>query len=228
MEKVITSYDEGLRNFMLNMYNHTSAGLALSGLIAYFVYATGLISTLMTGPLGLFFIFAPLGMILVYSFLGQNWNLSTVTLFYYVFVSLMGVSLSTIFAVYTSASIAQVFLITAATFAAASLYGYTTHKDLTSIGSFLLIGLIGIIIAMIVNIFLASPAIMFAISIIGVIIFVGLTAYDTQAAKGVYLSSRRTNPEDAAKYGIIFALSLYLNFINLFQMLLSLLGQRQE
>jgi len=224
---ISSSYDQGLRQFMLNMYNHTAAGLAVSGVVAYFVYASGLVTTLMTSGLGLLFIFAPLGMILLYSFAGQNWSLSTITQFYYAFVALMGVSLSTIFVVYTAMSIAQVFFITAATFATASLYGYTTNRDLTSMGSFLFIGLIGIIIAMIVNIFLASSALMFAISILGVIIFTGLTAYDTQTAKSIYLSSAANDSDEAAKYGIHFALSLYLNFINLFQMLLSLLGQKE-
>jgi uncharacterized protein len=228
MEKVATktTYDDGLRNFMINMYNHTAAGLAISGVVAYFVYSTGLISTLMAGPLGWLFVLAPLGMILLYSFAGQNWGVTATTNFYYAFVALMGVSLSAIFAVYTAASIAQVFFITAATFASASIYGYTTKKDLTSMGSFLIVGLIGIIIAMIVNIFLQSSALMFAISIIGVIIFVGLTAYDTQNAKSTYMEVRCS--DDSAKYGIMYALSLYLNFINLFQMLLSLLGQRNE
>jgi uncharacterized protein len=222
-----STYDEGLRNFMINMYNHTAAGLAISGLISYLVYSTGLIATLMTGPFAWFFIFAPLGMILAFSFLGSNWSLETVTAFYYAFVVLMGVSLSVIFVIYTMSSIAQVFFITAATFASASLYGYTTKKDLTSVGSFLLVGLIGIIIASIVNLFLASSALMFAISILGVIIFVGLTAYDTQTAKSIYLVNQSSDIE-TSRYGILFALSLYLNFINLFQLLLNLIGQRQE
>lgn len=229
MERVSTNanyIDEGLRSFMINMYNHTAAGLAVSGFVAYFVYASGLISVLMTGPLAWLFILAPLGMIFLYSFTGESWNLSTTVLFYYVFVAMMGISLSTIFVIYTATSITQVFFITAATFASASLYGYTTKKDLTSMGSFLLIGLVGIIIASIVNIFLASSALMFAISIIGVVVFVGLTAYDTQNAKSIYFSAR--DRDQAAKYGIMFAINLYLNFINIFQMLLSLLGQRQE
>lgn len=229
MERVSTNanyIDEGLRSFMINMYNHTATGLAVSGVIAYFVYASGLINILMTGPLAWVFILAPLGMIFLYSFASESWNLSTTVLFYYTFVAVMGVSLSTIFAIYTATSITAVFFITAATFASASLYGYTTKKDLTSMGSFLLIGLIGIVIASIVNIFLASSALMFAISIIGVIVFVGLTAYDTQTAKSIYFSAR--DSDQAAKYGIVFAINLYLNFINIFQMLLSLLGQRQE
>ena len=129
-------------------------------------------------------------MIFWYSFAGQNWDIKKLTLFYYAFVTLMGVSLSTIFEVYTAYSITQVFFITSATFAGASLYGYTTNRDLTSWGSFLFIGLIGIIIAMIVNIFMASSALMFAISVIGVLIFTGLTAYDTQTAKNIFLETR--------------------------------------
>ena len=218
------TYDEGLRQFMLNMFNHTATGLALSGFVAYVTYITGLVSVLMASPLMWVAIFAPLGMILYYSFAGRNWSLESLTRFYYAFTALMGVSMSTIFVVYAAASIAQVFFITAATFAAASLYGYTTKRDLTSMGSFLFIGLIGLVIALIVNIFLGSSALMFAISVIGVFIFTGLTAWDTQNAKSMYLSA--PNSETASKYGIQFALSLYLNFINLFYMLLNLLGSQ--
>ena len=222
MERVLdrTQYDEGLRQFMLNMYNHTAAGLAVSGLVAYLTYASGALFAM--GGLIYLFIFAPLGMILWYSFAGQNWSYSTLQTFYYSFVAVMGVSLATIFAVYTAVSIAQVFFITAATFAGASLYGYSTKRDLTGFGSFLIIGLIGIVIASVVNIFLASSAVMFAISIIGVVIFTGLTAWDTQNAKNIYLA-HGGDP----RYGIQFAISLYLNFINLFQMLLHLLGNRE-
>ena len=212
-------YDEGLRQFMLGMYNHTAAGLALSGVVAWFVFSSGLLYQMASSMV--LFAFAPLGMILWYSFAGQNWSLQKLTLFYYAFVTLMGLSLSTIFAVYTAMSITQVFFITSATFAGASLYGYTTNRDLTSWGSFLFIGLIGIIIASIVNIFMASTALMFAISVIGVLIFTGLTAYDTQTAKNIFLQTRDE------RYGIKFAISLYLNFINLFQMLLMLLGNRE-
>jgi hypothetical protein len=213
------AFDEGLRKFMLNMYNHTATGLGISGLVAWLTYSSGLLFAM--GNLMWLFVLAPLGMIFYYSFAGRNWSLQGLTTFYYVFTALMGVSLSTIFAVYTAYSITQVFFITAATFAGASLYGYTTKRDLTNFGSFLIMGLIGIIIASIVNIFLASSAMMFAISIIGVFIFTGLTAWDTQNAKTIYLETRDE------KYGVQFALSLYLNFINLFQMLLALLGNRE-
>jgi FtsH-binding integral membrane protein len=155
-----------------------------------------------------------------------NWSFATTRTFYYVFTAVMGVSLSTIFAVYTASSIAQVFFITSSVFAGASLYGYTTKKDISNWGSFLIVGLIGIIVAAIVNIFLQSSALQFAVSVIGVVIFTGLTAYDTQMAKSVFVSGRMT-AEETAKFAITTALNLYLNFINLFQMLLSLLGNRE-
>ena len=201
------------------MYNHTASGLAVSGAVAWLTYSSGLIYSL--GALMWVAMLAPLGMIFWYSFAGQNWDIKKLTLFYYAFVTLMGVSLSTIFAVYTALSITKVFFITSATFAGASIYGYTTNRDLTSWGSFLFIGLIGIIIASVVNIFMASTAMMFAISIIGVLVFTGLTAYDTQTAKSIFLQTRDE------RYGVKFAISLYLNFINLFQMLLMLLGNRE-
>lgn len=224
--RVLTSaaYDDALRTFMLALYNYTAIGIGISGITSYLIYASGAMAVM--GPLMWLFVFAPLGMILWWSFAGQNWSFATTRTFYYIFTAVMGVSLSTIFAVYTSASIAQVFFITAATFASASLYGYTTKKDLSGWGSFLLVGLIGIIIASLVNIFLASSALQFAVSIIGVIIFTGLTAYDTQTAKTVFISGRM-NAEETAKFAIEMALNLYLNFINLFQMLLSLLGNRE-
>lgn len=213
-------YDEGLREFMLNMYNHTAAGLAVSGVVAWLVYATGLLFA-MANAIWVF-AFAPLGMILWYSFAGQNWSYQKLRNFYYAFTAVMGVGLAPIFAVYTGASITQVFFITAATFGAASIWGYTTKRDLTGFGHFLFMGLIGIIIASIVNLFMASSALMFTISILGVFIFTGLTAWDTQNAKNIYL-----NHGGDPRFGIQFAISLYLNFINLFQMLLSLLGNRE-
>jgi len=213
-------YDEGLREFMLNMYNHTAAGLAVSGAVAWLVYSTGMLAALA----GAFWVFAlaPLGMIFWYAFAGQNWSYDKLRNFYYAFTAVMGVGLAPIFAVYTGASIAQVFFITAATFAGASLWGYTTKRDLTGFGHFLFMGLIGIIIASIVNLFMASSAMMFTISVLGVFIFTGLTAWDTQRAKQIYME-HGGDP----RYGVQFAISLYLNFVNLFQMLLSLLGNRE-
>jgi len=217
-------YDEALRSFMLALYNYTAFGLAITGAVAYFTYASGLMFAM--GPLMWAAIFTPLAMILYYSFAGQNWSFTSTRTFYYVFTASMGISMSTIFAVYTAMSIANVFFITAATFASASLYGYTTKKDLSSWGSFLIVGLIGVILASVVNIFLQSSAVQFAVSIIGVLIFTGLTAYDTQHVKSVFVNSRM-NAEETARFAIKMSLSLYLNFINLFQMLLSLLGQRE-
>lgn len=217
-------YDEYLRQFMLAIYNYTALGIGLSGVTAYLTYASGLMAAM--GSLLWLFVFAPLGMIFWYSFGSRNWSFEFTRNFYFAFTALMGVSLSTIFAIYTAASITQVFFITAATFASASLYGYTTKKDISGWGSFLLIGLIGIIIASVVNIFLASSAMQFAVSVIGVLIFTGLTAYDTQNAKTTFLNSNAPSDE-LAKFAIGTALSLYLNFINLFQMLLSLLGNRE-
>jgi FtsH-binding integral membrane protein len=213
--------DEDLRQFMLSIYNHTALGLALSGAVAYFTYASGAMAAM--GALMWVFVFAPLAMILYWSFAGQRWGYAATRNFYYLFTAVMGVSLSIVFAVYTAMSIAQVFFITAATFASASLYGYTTKKDLSSWGSFLLVGLIGIIIASIVNIFLQSSAVEFAVSIIGVLIFTGLTAYDTQTAKTTFVSGGLSS-EELSRFAIVTAIGLYLNFINLFQMLLNLLG----
>jgi len=219
-----TQYDEYLRQFMLALYNYTALGLGITGVVAYFTYASGLMFAM--GGLMWVFVFAPLGMILYWSFAGRNWSFETMRMFYWVFTAVMGVSMSTIFAMYTATSIAQVFFITSATFASASLIGYTTKRDLSGLGSFLMIGLIGIIIAMVVNIFLQSSAMQFVISILGVLIFTGLTAYDTQNAKTTFLSGR-LNTDELAKFAISTSLSLYLNFINMFQMLLSLLGDRE-
>ena len=219
-----TAYDEYLRQFMLALYNYTALGLGITGVVAYFTYASGLMFAM--GSLMWVFVFAPLGMILYWSFAGRNWSFETMRTFYWAFTAVMGVSMSTIFAVYTATSIAQVFFITSATFASASLIGYTTKRDLSGMGSFLMIGLIGIIIAMVVNIFLQSSAMQFVISILGVLIFTGLTAYDTQNAKVTFLSGR-LNTDELAKFAISTSLSLYLNFINIFQFLLHLLGERE-
>jgi len=219
-----TQYDEYLRQFMLALYNYTALGLGITGVVAYFTYASGLMFAM--GSLMWVFVFAPLGMILWWSFAGRNWSFETMRTFYWAFTAVMGVSMSTIFAVYTATSIAQVFFITSATFASASLIGYTTKRDLSGMGSFLMIGLIGIIIAMVVNIFLQSSAMQFVISILGVLIFTGLTAYDTQNAKVTFLSGR-LNTDELAKFAISTSLSLYLNFINIFQFLLHLLGDRE-
>ena len=219
--------DEGLRAYMLGVYNYMAAGLAVSGIIAYFVSSSPAMLSAIYGNTALTWIvmLAPLAFILALSFGIQKMKASTVQALYWAFAITMGISLSSIFVVYTSASIARVFFITAATFGAMSLYGYTTKRDLTGWGSFLFMGLIGIIIASVVNFFLASAAMDFAISVIGVLIFVGLTAYDTQKIRNEY--SEFDSSEVATKKSVFGALRLYLDFINLMLMLLRLFGQRR-
>jgi len=219
--------DEGLRAYMLGVYNYMAAGLAVSGIIAYFVSASPtILTTIYTNTaLTWFVMLAPLAFILALSFGIQKMKASTVQALYWAFAITMGISLSSIFVVYTSASIARVFFITAATFGAMSLYGYTTKKDLTGWGSFLFMGLIGIIIASVVNFFMASAALDFAISVIGVLVFVGLTAYDTQKIRNEY--SELDSREVATKKSVFGALRLYLDFINLMLMLLRLFGSRR-
>ena len=213
--------DTGLQQFMTTMYNHTAAGLAVSGFTSYMVYTTGLINIFLSGIMLWITMLAPLGMILYYSFKGQDWDVSAITKFYYSFVIVMGIGMSSVFAVFSSTSIVEAFLATALTFGAASAYGYFTKRDLTSWGSFLIVGLIGILIAGLINLFFGSPMISFVISVLGIIIFTGLTAYDSQQAKEIYHAT------GDPKYGVQFALNLYLNFINLFQMILHLIGTRE-
>jgi FtsH-binding integral membrane protein len=213
---------EGFRQFMLSMYNHTAGGLAVSFVTAMFVWSSGLMSILMTGPMLWVTMLAPLGMIFYYSYKGDDWDLKAVTAFYYAFVAVMGVGLSSVFAIFSANIIVEEFLVTSLTFGAASAYGYITKRDLSGMGSFLMIGLIGIIIAFIVNIFLQSTAFALAISIIGIGVFLGLTMWDTQMAKRIYAET------GDPRWGVRFALSLYLNFINLFQLILSFTGMRGE
>jgi len=214
--------EDGYREFMQSMFNHTAFGLGQSFLVAFVVYYTGLVTFFMSGLMLWITMLAPLGMILFYSFRGQDWDLPTLSGFYYTFVSVMGVSLSTIFIRFTSTSIVEAFLVTSLTFGCAALYGHVTKRDLSGIGNLLFIGLIGLVISSLVNLFLQSSAFLFIISSVGVVIFLGLTAYDTNTARQIYYETK--DP----RYGIKFALSLYLNFINLFQMILSLIGMREE
>jgi FtsH-binding integral membrane protein len=233
--------DAGLRSYMLRVYNWMSSGLLLTGIIAYAIANTDLINAfypvVMTpmGPrhtasaLAMIAIFAPLAFVLVLSMGVNRLSRSTAQTLYWLFCAAMGASLTNIFLIYASESIVRVFFITAATFAAMSIYGYTAKADLSRFGSFLFMGLIGIIIAGLVNIFLASSALQFAISIIGVIVFTGLTAYDTQRIKATYVQyAYAEGPDAAAKRSVYDALSLYLNFINLFMLLLQLLGNRNN
>jgi FtsH-binding integral membrane protein len=218
--------DAGLRAHMLRVYNYMAGGVALTGIVAYVTAASGLYQTIATTALIWLVILAPLGFVLILSFGIESMSAGTAALLFWLYAAVMGLSMGSIFLVFTGTSIARVFFITAATYGAMSLYGYTTKTDLSRFGSFLLMGLIGLIIASVVNIFLGSSALQFAISIIGVIVFVGLTAYDTQRIKQMYLES--DTDEGQGKKAIMGALALYLDFINLFMILLQLLGQRRQ
>jgi FtsH-binding integral membrane protein len=218
--------DAGLRAHMQRVYGYMAAGLALTGIVAYAAAVSGFYQAIAATPLIWIVMLAPLGFVLVLSFGIQRMSAGTAMLLFWIYAAVMGLSLGGVFLVYTGTSIARVFFVTAVTYGAMSLYGYTTRSDLSGFGSFLLMGLIGIVIASIVNIFIGSNALQFAISIIGVLVFVGLTAYDTQRIKEMYLES--DSHEIAGKKAVLGALSLYLDFINLFMMLLQLFGQRRQ
>jgi len=239
--------DAGLRSYMLRIYNYMTIGLAITGFAALGVYMAAVTSdpsgaaarigasyltpfgyAMFVSPLKWLFIAAPLVMVFAISAGINRLKPATAQLLFWVFAALMGISLSSIFLVYTHTSIVRVFFITAASFGALSLYGYTTKRDMTGMGSFLLMGLFGIIIASIVNIFVASSMLQFIVSVVGVLIFAGLTAYDTQRLKNDYIYGYAAQGGDIAERAAITgALSLYLNFINLFTLLLQLLGQRE-
>lgn len=219
--------DQGLRTYMIGIYNRMSAALALTGVVAW--WASSALVGLMSSPAWIVLALLPLAFVLVLSFGAHKLSTTAANVLFWLFAVAMGISLSTIFVLYTTESIAKVFFITAGTFAAASLYGYTTGKDLTSVGSFLIMGAIGIMIASIVNIFLASSMLGFIISVVGVVVFTGLTAYDTQKLKEDYLTNGEVYGFDsAAKSSIYGALSLYLNFINIFVSLMQLIGMKKE
>jgi len=237
--------DEGLRAHMLRVYNYMVIGLAVTGLVAIGTFwlattndpanatavmangtlLTSIGETLYGSPLQWVVFLAPLGLVFFMSFRINKMSVSAAQTTFWVFAALLGLSLSSIFIVYDLGSIAQVFFIAAATFGAMSLYGYTTKRDLSGWGSFLIMGLIGLILAMIVNIFIGSSALEFAISIIGVLIFTGLTAYDTQKIKEMYYVN--DDGTVAGRKAIMGALTLYLDFINIFLFLLQLLGNRE-
>ena len=238
--------DEGLRAHMNKVYGTMSVGMlitfaaawAISGLSVTSVpnaaqigpdrYLTELGVLLYTSPLKWVVMLAPLAFVFGMSAMINKMSAATAQLAFYAFAATMGLSISSIFLVYTGASIAQIFLITSIAFAGLSLYGYTTKKDLSAMGTFLIMGVIGLLVAMVVNIFLQSPAMMFAISILGVLIFAGLTAYDTQRIKTEYVAhAAHGDQEWLGKAAIMGALSLYLNFINMFMFLLQLFGNRE-
>jgi len=218
--------DEGLRAYMLRVYNYMTMGLALTGLVAYAMVQSPAAMQLVFGS-GLMWvaILAPVALVFFLSFRIHKMSAATAQTVFWIYAGLNGIAFSTIFLAYTGTSIARVFFITAGTFAALSLYGYTTKRDLSGFGSFLFMGLIGILIAMVVNMFLASSALDFAISVIGVLVFTGLTAYDTQQIKEMYYEGDEQGV--ATKKAVMGALRLYLDFINLFLMLLRLFGSRE-
>ncbi len=222
----VHAIDEGLRQYMLRIYNYMSSGLALTGLVAWVTANTPALYNAIYGtPLMWVVMLAPLGFVFFLSARLHKMSFSAAQTTFWLFAAVMGLSMAYIFLAFTGASVARVFFITAGTFAGMSLYGYTTKKDLSGWGSFLFMGLIGIIIASVVNMFMASSALHFAISVIGVIVFVGLTAYDTQNIKHMY--QEMDDAETMGKKSIMGALKLYLDFINLFVMLLHLLGDRR-
>ena len=223
--------DQGLREYMLKIYNYMAGGLTATALAAYLVITNPSIFRLFfneTGYTGFGYLalFAPLILIFAFNWILKSGTLSQVRNMFWGYSLLMGVSLAPIFLVYTGASIARVFLITAATFGSLSIYGYTTKKDLGGFGNFLFIGLIGVIIASIVNIFMNSSGLDYALSYVTVFIFAGLTTYDTQKLKSIYYSYNMSY-DDQGKAAITGALSLYLDFINMFMALLRLLGDRR-
>ncbi len=228
-----TMIDEGLRAYMLKVYNLMALGLAITGVAAYLSFnlavdngqLTAFGQAIYVSGLKWVVIFAPVALVFFMSFRIHTMSFAAAQLTFWIYAALMGLSLSSIFLIYTGQSIVQTFFVTAASFGALSLYGYTTKRDLSAMGSFLIMGLFGLIIASLVNLFLASSALEFAISIIGVLIFAGLTAWDTQRIKESYYEA--DSSDAAGRKAIMGALQLYLDFINLFLFLLRFLGNRE-
>ena len=220
-------FNEGLRQHMLRVYNYMGLGLVMTGLVAFIVGTTpALYVPIFSTPLKWVVMLAPLAFVLFFSFRMESMSASGAQTLFWAFCAVMGLSLASIFLVFTGTSIARTFFIAAAMFGATSLYGYTTKRDLSQFGSFLIMGLIGVVIASLVNLFLASSALQFAISVIGIVVFVGLTAWDTQSIKEQY--AENFDAESKQKLAVFGAFSLYLNFINIFQLLLNFTGQREE
>jgi FtsH-binding integral membrane protein len=229
--------DQGLRAFMLAIYNHMALGVAITGAVALGVFmlttqtVDGALSLTSFGrilygsPLQWVVIFAPLAVVLFMSFGAARLSASTARTLFYVYAALVGLSMSAIFLIYTGGSIARVFFVTAATFGALSLYGYTTRRDLSAMGTFMFMGLVGLLIGSLVNLFLASSGLQFVLTLGGVLVFAGLTAWDTQKLKSMYWEGH--GAEESDKLAIYGALDLYLDFINLFMHLLRLLGDRR-
>lgn len=221
------SIDQGLRSYMLGVYNYMAIALAVTGLVAFGTASSpALLQVIYGTPLKWVVMLAPLGVVMFLSLRVEKMSAAAVQATFWGFATLMGVSLASIFIVYTGTSIARTFFITAGAFGALSLYGYTTKKDLSGLGSFLFMGLIGLILASVVNIFLQSTAMQFVISVVGVLVFAGLTAYDTQKIKEMYYHASGGG-EVATKLSVMGALRLYLDFINMFLFLLQFLGNRE-
>ena len=219
--------DEGLRRYMLGIYRNMGLGLAITGVVALGVASTPALVALIFGtPLKWVAMFAPLAFVMFFSFRIQSMTTATARTAFFAFAAVMGVSMASIFLVFTGESIANAFFTAAALFAGMSLWGYTTGRDLTKMSTFLMVGLIGVVGASIVNVFLGSSALQMIVSVVGVIVFTGLTAWDTQRLKSEYFAYAGTQVAD--KLAIMGALSLYLNLINLFQLLLGLMGQREQ
>jgi FtsH-binding integral membrane protein len=217
--------DAGLRSYMLKVYNYMASGVLLTGIVAMLFANSQIGVQIMTSPLRWLIIFAPLAIVFAMSFGVNRMKESTLQALFWGFATLMGMSMSTIFMVYTDTSIAQTFFAVAAAFMGLSLWGYTTKKDLSGFGTFLIMGVVGLLVAMIINLFLQSTAMHLAISAIGVLLFAGLTAYDTQRIKSLYAHVAGTDM--MGKTVIMGALTLYLDFINMFQFLLSFMGSRE-
>lgn len=220
-------FDEGLRQHMLRVYNYMGLGLVLTGIVAFTVASTpALYVPIFSTPLKWVVMLAPLAFVLFFSFRIQTMSAGAAQAMFWAFCAVMGLSLASVFLVFTGTSIARTFFIAATMFGATSLYGYTTKRDLTQFSSFLIMGLIGVVIASLVNLFLGSSALQFAISVIGIFVFIGLTAWDTQTIKEQY--AENFGAEAQQKLAVFGAFSLYLNFINIFQLLLQFTGQRDE
>jgi len=220
-------FDEGLRRHMLRVYNYMGLGLVLTGIVAFVVASTpALYVPIFSTPLKWVVMLAPLAFVFLFSFRIQTMSASGAQAMFWAFCGVMGLSLASVFLVFTGASIARTFFIAATMFGAMSLYGYTTRTDLTRFSSFLIMGLIGVVIAGLVNIFLGSSALQFAISVIGIFVFLGLTAWDTQTIKEQY--GENVDAQSQQKLAVWGAFSLYLNFVNIFQLLLNFTGQREE
>ena len=217
--------DDGLRSYMLSIYNYMASGVLLSGVVALLFARSGMAEATFGSPLRWVIALAPLGFVMAMSFGLQRMQTSTLKMLFWGFSVAMGLSLSSIFFIYTGPSIALTFFATAGAFAGLSLYGYSTKRNLSAMGSFMVMGLIGIIIAMLLNMFIQSSAMALAISVLGVLIFAGLTAWDTQRLRSTYYQVQGTDL--VQKVVIMGALSLYLDFVNMFQFLLSFMGDRR-